>query len=380
MKRIPILLLTGYLGSGKTTLVNNILSNKSGVRFAVIVNDIGEINIDAELIQKGGVVGQQDKSLVSLQNGCICCTLQTELVDQIFNIMKMECFDYVIIEASGICEPEPILQTLCSIPQFGGAYVKYGYCYPDCIVSIVDALRLQNEFSCGQKLIQGKYEETDIKSLIIRQIEFCNIILLNKSSEVSIEVLEQIKHIIKTLQPEAVIIECNYANVDLEKILFTGIFNYGKTATSAGWIHCMEENPLKEDKTNTHHHGNGEVYEYGIDTLLYYRRQAFDLQKFDNFIVKWSNKIIRAKGICYFSHNYDTSYIFEQVGIQKELIENGIWYATLPEDERIEQIQKNPKLEKYWDKIYGDRMQKIVFIGQHIDKKQLLNDLDACLV
>lgn len=379
MKRIPILLLTGYLGSGKTTLVNNILSNKSGVRFAVIVNDIGEINIDAELIQKGGVVGQQDKSLVSLQNGCICCTLQTELVDQIFNIMKMECFDYVIIEASGLCEPEPILQTLCSIPQFGGAYVKYGYCYPDCIVSIVDALRLQNEFSCGQKLIQGKNEEIDIKNLIIRQIEFCNIILLNKSSEVSAKALKQIKLIIKILQPEASIIECNYANVDLDKILFTGIFNYGKTATSAGWIRYIGEETPHGTKANTHHHGNGEVNEYGIDTLVYYNRKAFDIQKFDNFVTKWSQKIIRAKGICYFSHNYDISFVFEQVGMQTELTENGLWYASMPDSELIELKQKDPELEKYWDEKYGDRMQKIVFIGQYLDKKQFLCDLDECI-
>ena len=406
MKRIPILLLTGYLGSGKTTLVNNILSNKSGVRFAVIVNDIGEINIDAELIQKGGVVGQQDKSLVSLQNGCICCTLQTELVDQIFNIMKMECFDYVIIEASGLCEPEPILQTLCSIPQFGGAYVKYGYCYPDCIVSIVDALRLQNEFSCGQKLIQGKNEEIDIKNLIIRQIEFCNIILLNKASEVKRDELERIKQIIRTLQPAAEIVECDYAEVDLNKIINTGLFDFERTATSAGWIRGIEGVLTEEQKREAeerghhhhheehegdthhaehdehchHHHEGGEVEEYGISTFVYYRRPAFDIHKFDHFVAtKWGRNIIRAKGVCYFSNNPDMSFLFEQAGVQKKLKEAGLWYATAPEEELMEVMRREPGLLRDWDDKYGDRMQKIVFIGQHLDKEQLVRDLDACL-
>ena len=401
MKRIPILLLTGYLGSGKTTLVNHILSNKRGIKFAVIVNDLGEINIDAALIQKEGIVGQKDESLVSLQNGCICCTLQTELIDQVFNLMKMERFDYIVIEASGICEPEPIAQTLCSIPRLGGAYTQYGICYPDCIVSVVDALRMQDEFACGQKLARKDIEEDDIENLIIQQLEFCNIVLLNKASEVSTEELGRIRQIIHTLQPWAEIVECNYADINLERILYTNLFNYEQTATSAGWIRSIEK-PVNETFETEHaqcqehfhhehhhhehhhhehhHHQEGEAAEYGIETFVYYRRQAFDLNKLDYFIMsKWPKNIIRAKGVCYFSNNRNMSYLFEQAGKQKVLSEAGQWYATMPKEELERLMLQEPGLVRDWDETYGDRMQKIVFIGQNIDKKQLSDDLDQCL-
>ena len=241
VKEIPVLLLTGYLGSGKTTLVNHILANKKGIRFAVIVNDIGEVNIDADLIQKGGIVGKKDESLVALQNGCICCTLRTDLIEQVFELMKMNRFDYIVIEASGICEPEPIAQTICSIPRLGGAYSKYGICRLDCIVTVVDALRMQSEFACGNDLTRKHIDEEDIENLIIQQIEFCNIILLNKASEVSPEELARIRQIIQTLQPAAEIIECDYASVDLNRIIDTRLFNFEHVATSAGWIREMRE-------------------------------------------------------------------------------------------------------------------------------------------
>ena len=332
-KEIPVLLLTGYLGSGKTTLVNHILANKQGIRFAVIVNDIGEVNIDADLIQKGGVVGKKDESLVALQNGCICCTLKTDLIEQIGEIMRMERFDYIVIEASGICEPEPIAQTICSIPRLGGMYTKYGICRLDCITTVVDALRLQSEFSCGDDLTRKGIDEEDIENLIIRQIEFCNIILLNKAAEVKPEELERIKLIIRTLQPAAEIIECNYADVNLKKIIHTGMFDFERVATSAGWIRGIEKQATEEEEKEAHghhrhhedghaqpheehehrheahghhhhHHEGGEVEEYGIGTFVYYRRPAFDIHKFDHFIAtRWSRNIIRAKGVCYFSHN-----------------------------------------------------------------------------
>ena len=247
-KEIPVLLLTGYLGSGKTTLVNHILSNKQGIKFAVIVNDIGEVNIDADLIQKGGVVGKKDESLVALQNGCICCTLKMDLIEQIGEIMRMERFDYIVIEASGICEPEPIAQTICSIPRMGGMYTKYGICRLDCITTVVDALRLQSEFSCGNDLTRKGIDEEDIENLIIQQIEFCNIILLNKAAEVSPEELQRIKQIIHTLQPGAEIIECNYADVNLEKIIHTRMFDFERAATSAGWIRGIEKQATEEEE------------------------------------------------------------------------------------------------------------------------------------
>ena len=406
-KEIPVLLLTGYLGSGKTTLVNHILSNQKGIRFAVIVNDIGEVNIDADLIQKGGVVGKKDESLVSLQNGCICCTLKADLIEQILELMKQQRFDYIVIEASGICEPEPIANTICSIPRLGGAYTKYGICRLDSIVTVVDALRLQDEFACGDNLTRPNIGEEDIENLIVQQIEFCNIILLNKASEISPEELKRIRQIIRTLQPRAEIIECDYSNVELEKILHTHLFNFEQVATSAGWIrgierpateeeelqahpghhhheeehhHHEEGHHHKEGHHHEHHHEGGEVEEYGISTFVYYRRPAFDIHKFDHFIAtRWPKNVIRTKGVCYFKHNPDMSFLFEQAGRQKKLTEAGLWYATAPEEDLIALMQQEPGLMRDWDEHYGDRMEKLVFIGQNLDKEQLTRDLDACL-
>ena len=406
-KEIPVLLLTGYLGSGKTTLVNHILSNKQGIKFAVIVNDIGEVNIDADLIQKGGIVGKKDESLVALQNGCICCTLKMDLIEQIGEILRMERFDYIVIEASGICEPEPIAQTICSIPRMGGMYTKYGVCRLDCITTVVDALR--------NDLTRKGIDDEDIENLIIQQIEFCNIILLNKVAEVKPEEVKRIRQIIHTLQPGAEIIECNYADVDLKKIIHTEMFNFEHVATSAGWIRGIESQVTEEEEKEAHrhhnhkedehqheehehqheehehqheghshhhhhHHEEGEAEEYGISTFVYYRRPAFDIHKFDHFIAtQWSRHIIRTKGVCYFSHNRDMSYLFEQAGTQKQLTEAGLWYATASEEDLIELMRQEPGLLRDWDEKYGDRMQKIVFIGQHMDKEQIIRDLDECL-
>lgn len=392
-KEIPVLLLTGYLGSGKTTLLNRILANKKGIRFAVIVNDIGEVNIDADLIQKGGVVGKKDESLIALQNGCICCTLKADLIEQIYEIMRMQKFDYIVIEASGICEPEPIARTICSIPTFGGLYTKYGICRLDNIVTVVDAMRMQSEFDCGDTLVMKNLDEEDIENLVIQQIEFCNTVLLNKASEVSPKELERIKAIIRELQPKAEIIECNYADVELDKLLDTHLFDYDKVSASAGWIKGIEtseedahkaEHEEDEHEHGHHHHhehDGGEVEEYGIGTFVYCRRPAFDMNKFDNFVAKkWSRNIIRAKGLCYFSDDTDMSYLFEQAGRQFQLKAAGKWYATAPEEDLKEIARQDPDFMKDWDPKYGDRMQKLVFIGQHLDKEQITKDLDFCLV
>ena len=398
-KEIPVLLLTGYLGSGKTTLVNHILSNERGIKFAVIVNDIGEVNIDADLIQQGGIVGKKDDSLVALQNGCICCTLKADLIQQVFELMKMQRFDYIVIEASGICEPEPIAQTLCSIPQLGGAYTKYGKCRLDCVVTVVDALRLQDEFACGNTLARPNIDEEDIENLIIQQIEFCNIILLNKASEVKPEERTRIKQIIRTLQPAAQIIECDYAKVALDKIIGTHLFDFERVATSAGWVREIERQATAEEEREAkalihhhhhhheeegehhHHHAEGgEVEEYGIETFVYYRRPAFDIHKFNYFVAtQWPKNVIRTKGVCYFSHNRDMSFLFEQAGRQKQIKEAGLWYATASEEDLIELMRQEPGLLRDWDEKYGDRMIKLVFIGQHLDKAALTKALDDCL-
>lgn len=406
-KTVPILLLTGYLGSGKTTLVNHILSNERGIKFAVIVNDIGEVNIDASLIQKGGVVDTKDDSLVPLQNGCICCTLKMDLLKQIDDILATGKFDYIIIEASGICEPVPIAQTITTLQERGREYFGYYPCRLDSIITVVDALRLQSEFNCGNELIDKHVDEEDIENLIIQQIEFCNLLLLNKKSEVEPKELARIKQIIHTLNPGAKIIECDYANVNLEEVVNTGEFDFDQASLAAGWVKEFDRQRTEEEEAEArrhghvhheehehehdeehghhhhhehHHHEGGEVEEYGIGTFVYYRRPAFDVIKFNDFLgKKWEKNIIRAKGICYFKQNPNMSYLFEQAGIQKKLTEAGQWFCTAPDDELAEILDREPSILNDWDDEYGDKMQKIVFIGQNIDKEKLIAQLDACL-
>jgi G3E family GTPase len=351
---IPVLLLTGYLGSGKTTLVNKILKNERGIKFAVIVNDIGEVNIDANLIEQGGVVGQKDDSLVALQNGCICCTLKMDLVQQLSEIAAMQKFDYIVIEASGICEPAPIAQTICAYPQMYPEYAKEGIARLDAIVTVVDALRMRDEFENGNDLMAKDLGEDDLASLVIQQVEFCNIVLLNKASEVAPEELAKLKGIIRALQPQAEILECNYGDVELEKILNTRLFDFDKVATSAKWIEAIEEHEEEEDGEES-----GEALEYGIDTFVYSRRPAFNLGFFDEFVArKWPKNIIRCKGMCYFRDELDTCYVFEQAGKQMGLRNAGQWYATMPKDELKQMMDQNPGLRLDWDEKYGDRMQK----------------------
>lgn len=417
-KEIPVLLLTGYLGSGKTTLLNKILANQKGIKFAVIVNDIGEVNIDAALIEQGGVVGKKDDSLVALQNGCICCTLKMDLVEQLKEIVDMQKFDYIVIEASGICEPAPIAQTICSIPTLGPQYVKNGVLRLDSIVTVVDALRMKDEFAGGDDLMKDNIDEEDLASLVIQQIEFCNIILLNKAAEVEPKDLDKLKHIIKAIQPKAEIFECNYGDVDLDKIVNTRKFDWETVATSAGWIqeieaernedhHEHDDHDDDDDEHEHHHHDHddeheheehehhhhdhdhhhhhhddeGEAEEYGIGTFVYYSRKPFDLGLFDDFVArKWPRDVVRAKGICYFADERDMCYVFEQAGKQKTVKQAGQWIATMPKDQLDELLAREEQLRKEWDDKVGDRMIKIVFIGQHLQKEAICKELDKCLV
>lgn len=390
----PVLLLTGYLGSGKTTLVNKILSNNKGIKFAVIVNDIGEVNIDADLIEKGGVVDQQDDSLVALQNGCICCTLKMDLVKQLSDIVKQNRFDYIVIEASGICEPAPIAQTICAYPQVYPDLAKDGRAVLRNIVTVVDARRMCDEFSAGNDLLKKNLEEDDIENLLIQQIEFCNIVLLNKVDDVSAEELNKVRKIVRALQPKAEMIECNYGDVDFERILGANDFDFDKVATSASWIAAIENDDDEHEHGHEHHHHHhhdhhhdhleneesGEALEYNIDTFVYYARRPMDLNFFDDFVArKWHKRIIRCKGLCYFDNEKDTCYVFEQAGKQVTLRNAGQWYATMPAFELREFLEKNPKLKKDWEEPYGDRMQKLVFIGQNMDKEAIKAELDKCL-
>ena len=450
-KDVPVLLLTGYLGSGKTTLVNHILTNRKGIKFAVIVNDIGEVNIDASLIQKGGIVAEKDDSLVALQNGCICCTLKMDLVDQLSDLVKTGQFDYIVIEASGICEPEPIARTISTIPRMNPKYTEHGTPRLDCIVTVVDALRMQSEFSCGGDLEREDIDEEDIENLLVQQIEFCNIVLLNKVSEVTEDEVERVKEIIRHLNPGAEIIETDYAQVDLDRIVSTKAFDYEKVAVSTGWVRELERETTEEEerearadhhhhdddhgddpdddhgydhdddydydddhdhdhdgdhdhhhedhyladedansqkpkaKSHEHHHHHhdhegGEVEEYGISTFVYYRRKAFKIMEFNKFLSKKRPKnIIRAKGVCYFKEYRDMSYLYEQAGVQQKLTEAGLWYATAPQEDLVQLMQEDPSFMRDWDPEYGDRMVKIVFIGQNMDREKLTRELDDCL-
>lgn len=422
--KIPVLLLTGYLGSGKTTLLNRILSNRKGIRFAVIVNDIGEVNIDAELIQKGGVVAKQDDSLVALQNGCICCSLKMDLVQQLRDLCSAKeqashdstpsqrnAFDYIVIEASGICEPAPIAQTIASYTSMVPASTA-PIPFLDAIVTVVDALRLKDEFMAQLSPVVGNQlpiaDKNDLASLVIEQIEFCNLILLNKVSEVNEKEREHISAILRAIQPKAKILDCDYCDVPFTEILDTELFDFEKVATSAAWIQgvegeveehhhhheehhhehhheCSDPNCHCHDHDhecdNPHCHCHNHSDEYGISTFVYYRREPFDLNRFDEFVARhWDKGIIRCKGMCYFKEEYDMCYLFEQAGKQFNLKQAGTFYATMPNEELMLMMAQDPLLQRDWDEHYGDRMQKLVFIGQNMDKKAICQALDNCIV
>lgn len=436
-KVVPITLLTGYLGSGKTTLVNNILTNKKGLKIAVIVNDIGEVNVDASLIQSGGVVTQKDESLVALSNGCICCTLKADLMQQITDITDTNRFDYIVIEASGICEPLPIAQTIVTMSAMAKRYGTPEICRLDCVTTVVDALRLYDEFASGKALVRKDLDEDDIENLLIQQIEFCDVIVLNKVDEISEADLKEVCAVVRTLQPRAEIIETNYAKIDLDRIIDSKRFDFQSVSMSAGWIQALEADKQqieeKERKQHEHehhhhhdhdhdeechchhaegeechchdhdhdhdhdeehhhhdhehgehccchhhhHHGEGEAEEYGISTFVYYRRRGFSLSKFDRFIDKsWPKGVIRCKGILYFEENRDMSYLFEQAGSQKTVQETGQWICTAPKADQERLLQESKELREDWDEEYGDRLIKLVFIGKNMDKAAIYAALD----
>ena len=403
MKVTPVLLLTGYLGSGKTTLLNRILANEKGIRFAVIVNVIGEVNIDADLIEKGGIVGEGDDSLVPLQNGCICCTLKMDLVQQLSDLVSQQRFDYIVIEASGICEPAPIAQTISVYPQMYPNLAIKGVAKLDAIVTVCDALRLCDEFAEGNDLVRQDIGEDDLASLVIQQVEFCNKILLNKASMVTPDELARITAILHEIQPHADIVSCDFCDVDLDTLINTRTFNFEKVATSARWIEAVEGEEFDdhdddhddhdEDEHHDHHHHchhhhhgleneeSGEALEYGISTFVWKRRKPLDMNKFDYIVAKkWPKSVVRCKGLCYFKGEENFCYVFEQAGKQVQMRNAGQWYATMPADELEKFKQQNPAILRDWDDQYGDRMQKLVFIGQHMDREQIEKDLDYCLV
>ena len=391
---IPVTIITGFLGAGKTTLLNRILTEEHGQKIAVIENEFGEESIDNDLL-----VQSEDEEIITMNNGCICCTLKMDLIKQVMELVNSGNFDYIVIEASGICEPAPIAQTLCAIPQMAGDSPSQPLPRLDCIATVVDALRLRDEFASGDALRREGIGEDDIEKLIIEQIEFCNLILLNKISEVTPDEAGRIRAIIRALQPQAEIIGCDYADVPLDALLNTGLFDFERVATSATWVREIEGHDDDEDDDDEehehehghdhdhhhghhhhHHHGEGEAEEYGIETMVYYRRRPFNFERFDHLLAKgWPGNIIRAKGVIYFSHNRDMSLLFETAGRQMSVKEAGRWYATAPEEELRQFLITEPGLARDWDETYGDRMEKIVIIGQHLDRDAITAALDACL-
>ena len=408
-KSVPITLITGYLGSGKTTLINHILKNAKGHKMAVIVNDIGEVNIDAEFIEGNGVVSSKDDNLVALSNGCICCTLKKDLITQLADLVKQQKFDHILIEASGICEPVPIAQTITYMENEFKAQGLPRFYYLDAIISVTDALRLRDEFNCGEYLPQAERGKENLENLVIQQIEFCDIVLLNKVSLVNKNELVLVKKAIKALQPDAKIIDADYCKVDIDELIDTRLFDFEKASGSAAWIrefedwdtdvehhdedededddHDEDEHHHEHEEHEHHHHHHhgveneeeGTALEYDINTFVYYRRRGFDMNKFENWINNESDKhhIIRAKGICYFVSEPENIYIYESAGKQVTLTLSRKWFSATLSKKQLNYLRENDENFAHdWDDEYQDKLVKLVFIGQNLNEKAIRKELD----
>ena len=391
----PITLLCGYLGAGKTTLMNKVLTNQKGYKVAVIVNDIGEINVDESLIAKGANI-TDTSSIVGLQNGCICCTLKSDLVQQIENLIAQKRFDYILIEASGVCEPMPIAQ---AIEQIRNGRL-------DNVVSVVDAKRLVDEFSGGDTLLKKDMDEEDIESLLVQQIEFCSTLIINKKDLVTADEMKKVHAVVKALQPHVKVIEASHGDVAVEDILNTERFDFETVFESAAWVSHLEHADEEDDDDDEHdhdheehghhhehdhdeheheHHHHEHIHEgddedeYGIGNFVYYRRRPFNRDKLEEFAGRWPRNIIRCKGVLWFSDEENMAYVFETSGRQISAGASGQWLASCSKKEQEEVLASEPKIRAEWDEKVGDRMVKLCIIGQKLDKDAVCRELDALL-
>ncbi len=406
-KQVPITLLCGYLGAGKTTLLNRVLTNQKGYKVAVIVNDIGEVNVDERLISKEAKI-TDSSSLVPLTNGCICCTLKSDLVQQIENLINTGKFDYIMIEASGVCEPMPIAQ---AIQQIETGKI-------DNVVGVVDASRLVDEFDEGKSLLKKDIEEEDIESLLIQQIEFCSTLIVNKRDLVTDEQMKMVRAVINKIQPTVKVFETTKCDVPVEEVIGTDRFDFETVYASAGWVKALEEHDKEEDDDDDdhdehehdhdheehehhdhddddhdhnheeghhHHHHHEHKHEgesedeYGIGSFVYYRRRPFNRIKLDEYASKWPRNIIRSKGVIWFSDEEDMAYVLETSGRQIQAGYSGNWLASCPPAEQKRVLAEEPEMKKDWDEKVGDRMIKMVIIGRHLDKEEISKALDSCL-
>lgn len=378
-----VMLETGYLGAGKTTLLNKILADPQGHKVAVIVNDIGEVNIDAKLIAKnGGSVSEQEGDLVPLTNGCICCTLSEDLMQQLSDLAYTNKYDYIVIEASGICEPIPIAQTITMMSEATTRKGLPPIVDLDNIVSVVDAARFKDEFNCGEDLVAKQAEmaleddddddeeDEDLASLLVQQLEFVNTVVLNKTDLVTEEELGRVRAVIKAIAPKAVIVETTFGDVPYEEVFDTGRFDYESAIMSAGWIEAIE---------HPEEHEEGELYEYGIETFVYERREPFYMETLQEIFGNWPLNVIRTKGYIWFAEDKNDAFLLEQAGRQVTIQPDGMWLASAPERERKKAFKEYPDLEKDWDDYYGDRVNRLVIIGQDLDKEEIIRMLNSAI-
>ncbi|KGA81890.1 cobalamin biosynthesis protein CobW [Lysinibacillus fusiformis] len=373
--KIPVTVLSGYLGSGKTTMMNHVLQNEKDLRVAVIVNDMSEINIDAELIANGSGISRTEEKFVELSNGCICCTLREDLLQEVERLAKLGNIDYILIESTGISEPIPVAQTFSYLDEELGIDLTR-FCQLDTMVTVVDAHRFWHDFQSGESLLErkeaiGELDGRDVADLLIDQIEFCDVLVLNKCDLVSIEEVERLERILRALQPEAKIIRTVNGEIDPAEILNTGRFDFERVSESAGWLKELELG---------HENHMPETEEYGISSFTYTNRRPFHPMRFVEWCDQMPPSIVRAKGIVWSAKHQDIALLLSQAGSSAKIEPVSYWVAALPKAQQEDVFQQSPEVLEDWDSEFGDRMTQLVIIGIDLDRERIIKQLDSCLL